>query len=294
MSTTEPVRHPAIPVPTEQHPRIAFVRRWWVALALLVGLLAVLGPFVWMLFASIKSQQELLQAPPTWWPESPTIANYERLFDRLNFPRYFWNSTFIAGMITLANIVFCSLVGYALAKLRFFGRDKIFLLVLATLLVPGAVTLVPLFVLMAKLGLVDTPWAVILPVAAGPLGVFLMRQFMLSIPDDLLEAARVDGAGELYIFRRVVVPLSVPAMAALGIVTFLPAWNALLWPLIVLTGENNYTLPVALAIFSRGQFQADYGLLMAGSVVLVLPVIIVFLLLQRRFTESVATTGLKG
>jgi multiple sugar transport system permease protein len=210
MSTTEPVRPPAIPLPAERPAGLAFLRRWWVALALLVGLLAVLGPFVWMLFASIKSQQELLQAPPTWWPESPTLANYERLFDRLNFPRYFWNSTFIAGMITLSNVVFCSLVGYALAKLRFFGRDKLFLLVLGTLLVPGSVTLVPLFVLMSKLGLVNSLWAVVLPAAAGAFGVFLMRQFMLAIPDDLLEAARVDGANEWQVFRRITFPLLMP------------------------------------------------------------------------------------
>ncbi|HJV29640.1 MAG TPA: carbohydrate ABC transporter permease, partial [Gaiellaceae bacterium] len=239
-------------------------------------------------------QAELLKEPPTWLPESPTVSNYERLWERLDFPRYFWNSTFIAVFITLANLLFCSMVGYALAKLRFFGRDKLFLLVLGTLLVPGTVTLVPLFVLMSKLDLVDSPWAVILPAAAGPLGVFLMRQFMLAIPDDLLEAARVDGAGEFTIFWRIVLPLSTPALAALAIITFLPSWNALLWPLVVLTSQDNYTLPVALAIFSRGQFQADYGLLMAGSVVLVVPVIVVFLLLQRHFTQSVAMTGIKG
>ena len=147
---------------------------------------------------------------------------------------------------------------------------------------------------MAKLGSSTRYWAVILPAAAGPLGVFLMRQFMLGIPDDLIEAARVDGAREFTIFRKVVLPLSAPALAALAIITFLPAWNALLWPLIVLTSQDNYTLPVALTIFARGQFQADYGLLMAGSVVLVLPVIIVFLALQRHFTQSVTMTGIKG
>ena len=296
MSTLEAGRLAGAPIaPAGVEPsRFAFVRRWWVALALLLGLLVMIGPFLWMVLASLKTQRELLQAPPTWIPENPTLANYDRLFDRLDFPKYFWNSTLIAVGITAANMIFCSMVGYALAKLRFFGRDKLFLLVLGTLLVPGSVTLVPLFVLMSRLELVNSLWAVILPAAAGPLGVFLMRQFMLSIPDDLLEAARVDGAGEFYIFWKIVVPLSAPAIAALGIVTFLPAWNALLWPLVVLTGEDKFTLPVALAIFARGQFQADYGLLMAGSVVLVLPVIAIFLVLQRHFTESVAMTGLKG
>jgi len=286
-------RHPALPVPTAQ-PAAPSRRRWWLIVLLLLGLALTAVPFIWMLLGSLKTQQELVQQPPTWIPETVTTDNYSRLWSRLDFPRYFWNSTFISLAITIANVVFCSMIGYALAKLRFAGRDLLFLLVIATLLVPGSVTLVPLFVLMSKLDLVDTYWAVILPAAAGPLGVFLMRQFMLAIPNDLLEAARVDGAGEFRIFWKIVVPLSAPAIAALGIITFLPSWNALLWPLVVLTSQEHYTLPVALAIFARGQFQADYGLLMAGSVVLVVPVIIVFLLLQRHFTQSVTMTGIKG
>lgn len=291
MTTLEAARQPAVPLPPA---RRGVSRRTWVIPLLAIGLVLTIVPFVWMLLASLKTQSELLQQPPTWFPENPTLSNYDRLWERLDFPRFFWNSTFIALMITLSNVIFCSMVGYALAKLRFVGRDLLFLLVLGTLLVPGSVTLVPLFVLMSRLNLVDSPWAVILPAAAGPLGVFLMRQFILAIPDDLLEAARVDGAGEFTIFWRIVMPLSTPALAALAIVTFLPSWNALLWPLVVLTSQENYTLPVALAIFARGQFQADYGLLMAGSVVLVLPVIVVFFLLQRHFTESVTMTGIKG
>jgi len=295
MTTLEAPRQAPFPAAeTGRRGRLAAVRSWWLIAALLLGLLLTIVPFLWMVLGSLKTQQELVQQPPTWLPENATTSNYERLWNRLDLPRYFWNSTFIAVMITLANLLFCSMVGYALAKLRFVGRDKIFLLVLGTLLVPGAVMLVPLFVLMARLELVDSPWAVILPAAAGPLGVFLMRQFMLGIPDDLIEAARVDGAREFTIFWKIVLPLSAPALAALGIVTFLPAWNALLWPLVVLTSQDNYTLPVALAIFARGQFQADYGLLMAGSVALVVPVIIIFFLLQRQFTQSVTMTGIKG
>jgi multiple sugar transport system permease protein len=293
MTTLEGARQPTVPV-VPARPAAAMRRRWWIALALAFGMLFMVVPFLWMVLSSAKPRSELLQAPPTWLPETVTTDNYSRLFDRLDFPRYFWNSTLIAVLITVSNVVFCSMVGYALAKLRFFGRDKLFLLVLGTLLVPGSVTLVPLFVLMAKLGLVNSLWAVVLPLAAGPLGVFLMRQFMLAIPDDLLEAARVDGANEFYIFWRIVMPLSTPAIAALGIVVFLPAWNQLLWPLVVLTDEQKYTMPVALAIFARGQFQADYGLLMAGSVVLVLPVLLLFFLLQRHFTQSISMTGLKG
>jgi multiple sugar transport system permease protein len=295
MTTLETARQVPVALPAPQPGLRRRLRdRWWLLVLLALGLVLVAGPFLWMLVGSVKTQQELLQTPPTWVPESPTFANYTRLWERLDFPRYFWNSIFIAGMITIANLVFCSMVGYALAKLRFAGKNLVLVLVIGTLLVPGSVLLVPTFVLMSKLGLVDNPFAVILPAAAGPVGVFLMRQFMLAIPDDLLEAARVDGAGEFHIFWRIVMPLSTPALAALAILTFLPSWNALLWPLVVLTDQSNYTLPVALAIFSRGQFQADYGLLMAGSVILVLPVIAIFLLLQRHFTQSIAMTGLKG
>lgn len=295
MSTLDTARQlPPPVVPGGSRPASRFSGKWWIYAILVLGLMAMIGPFLWMLLGSLKSQQELLQVPPTWLPENPTTANYTRLFDRLDFPRYFWNSTLIAVMITLSNLVFCSMMGYALAKLRFIGRDKLFLLVLGTMLVPGSVTLVPLFVLMAKLNLVDNIFAVILPAAAGPVGVFLMRQFMLSIPDELLEAGRVDGASEFFLFRKIVIPLSAPALAALAILTFLPAWNSLLWPLVVLTSEENFTLPVALAIFARGQFAADYGLLMAGAVVLVVPVIVLFLLLQRHFIQSETMSGIKG
>ncbi len=290
LDTSRPTPLPMVAAPRKR----AALGRWWLYVLLALGLVFTVIPFIWMLSGSFKTQRELLQSGVSLIPEDPTTANYERFWERLNLPRFFWNSLFIAGMITLANLLFCSMVGYALAKLRFAGRNALFLLVLGTLLVPGAVTLVPLFVLMAKLELVDNLWAVILPVAAGPLGVFLMRQFMLGIPTDLIEAARVDGAREFTIFWRIVMPLSAPALAALAIITFLPAWNALIWPLVVLTSQENWTLPVALAIFARGQFQADYGLLMAGSVALVMPVIIVFLLLQRQFTQSVTMTGIKG
>jgi multiple sugar transport system permease protein len=285
---------PGVVVTAEPRRRGALRRTWWLYALLLLGLVVVIGPFVWMLLSSFKPRSELVRIPPTWLPETWTLDNYDRLFTKLDFPRYFLNSVFIAGSVVLANVVFCSMVGYALAKLRFAGKNLIMLLVLATLMVPGSVTVIPLFVLMSKVNLVNSYWAVILPFAVGPFGVFLMRQFMMAIPNDLLEAARVDGARELRVFWKVVVPLSWPAMAALGIITFLFSWNMFLWPLIVLTDDRMYTLPVALGTFAIGQYQADYGLLMAGAVALVLPIIIVFLILQRQFTESVASTGLKG
>jgi multiple sugar transport system permease protein len=261
---------------------------------LILGLLAVVGPFVWMILGSFKSAAELIRVPPTWFPENPTLDNYSRLFVRLDFPRFFFNSAIVASAVTFGNLLFCSMVGYALAKLNFPGRNSLFVLVLLTLMVPGAVTVIPLFVIISMLGLANTHLGLILPFLAGPFGVFLMRQFMQSIPDELLEAARIDGASEYYIFWRIALPLAGAALATLAILTFLGSWNAFIWPLIVATDDRMYTLPVALATFSVGQYSADYGLLMAGSVALVIPVLIVFLLLQRFFIEGIAMTGIKG
>ncbi|MFS8521081.1 MAG: carbohydrate ABC transporter permease [Micromonosporaceae bacterium] len=260
---------------------------------LLAGLVVVVAPFAWMVLSSFKPEGEIRRVPPTWWPETFTLDNYVRLFSQLDFPRYFVNSVLVAGLITVGNLVFCSAVGYALAKLRFAGRRLLFATVLGTLMVPGMVTFVPQFVLVSQLGLVNTYAGLVLPFLAGPFGVFLMRQYLLSIPDDLIEAARVDGAGELRIFWRVVLPLCGPALATLGILTFLSSWNSFLWPLVVATTEDKYTLPVALALFSVGQHRTSFGLLLAGAVVVVLPVIAVFLVLQRHFLRGIATTGLK-
>jgi multiple sugar transport system permease protein len=260
---------------------------------LIAGLAVMVGPFLWMLLSSFKPEGEIRLVPPTWWPQHPTLGNYRELFSRLNFPQYFTNSVIVAGLITLGNLAFCSAVGYALAKLRFPGRRGLFGLVVGTVMVPGMVTFVPLFVLVSNLGLINTYAGLVLPFLAGAFGVFLMRQFILSIPDELIEAARVDGAGELRIFVRIVLPLSRPALATLGILTFLAYWNSFLWPLVVATTEDKYTLPVALALYSVGQNQARYGLLLAGSVIVVLPVLIVFLVLQRHFVRGISTTGLK-
>jgi multiple sugar transport system permease protein len=261
---------------------------------LAVGLMLVVMPFVWMLLSSFKDVEELAARPPTWLPNRPTTANYQSLFEQLDFARYFTNSAVVAGLVTVANLVFCSMLGYALAKLRFPGRRALFGLVMGTLLVPSAVTLVPMFVLMSRLNLVNSFPALILPFAAGPFGVFLMRQFMRQIPDELLDAGRVDGAGEFYLFWRVAMPLCGPALATLGILTFLASWNNFIWPLVVTTDQEMFTLPVALANFATDPNHPEPGVLMAGSAVLVLPVLAVFLVLQRFFTRGIAMTGLKG
>jgi multiple sugar transport system permease protein len=258
-----------------------------------VGLLLVVGPFLWMALSSFKTDGEIRATPPTWWPETWTFANYRDLFGKLDFPVYFTNSVVVAVLVTLGNLLFCSLLGYALAKLDFPGRKAVFLVVLGMLMVPGMVLFLPQFVLISNMGLANTYAGLVLPYLAAPFGVFLMRQFLLSIPDDLLEAARVDGAGEWRIFWRVVLPLCRPALATLGILTFLSSWNNFLWPLVVATTSDKYTLPVALALFSIGQNRPYYGLILAGAVVVILPVLVVFLVLQRHFLRGIATTGLK-
>ncbi len=267
--------------------------RWWLYTVLTVGFVAVVTPFVWMILGSFKGEGELRQVPPTFWPQTPTLDNYRQLFEKESFPRYFLNSTLVAVSVTVGNVIFCSMVGYALAKLTFRGKKLVFGLVMGTLLLPGMVTFVPLFVLVANLGLVDSYPGLILPFLVTPFGVFLMRQFIVGLPDDLLDAGRVDGASELRIFRQIILPLCGPALGTLGILTFLGSWNSFLWPLVVAQTQDYYTLPVALALFSTGQNVINYGLLLAGATVVVMPIVIVFLILQRRFIEGIATTGIK-
>jgi multiple sugar transport system permease protein len=261
---------------------------------LTAGLLVMVGPFLWMILGSLKPAADFLRNPPTFLPSVTTTDNYGRLFQQLDFPRFFFNSAVIALAVTVGTLVFCPMLGYALAKLRWHGKGLIMGLVLATLMVPAGITLIPNFILMSNLGLVNTYPGLILPFLAGPFGVFLMRQFMLGVPDELLEAARMDGANEFRVFFSVVMPIATPVLATLAILTFLGNWNSFLYPLVMAQEPGMYTLPVALATFATGQYQADHGMLMAGSVVLVVPVLIVFVLFQRWITEGIATTGLKG
>ena len=266
---------------------------WWLYVILVVALLAVIAPFVWMILGSFKSEGELRQIPPTWWPEAASLDNYTQLFSRLDFGQFFFNSAVVAVIVTVGNLIFCSMLGYALALLEFKGKRIIFVAVLGTLMIPGVVTFVPLFVLVANAGLVDTLPGLFLPFLVSPFGVFLMRQFILGLPKDLLDAGRIDGAGELAIFARIILPLCGPALATLGILTFLGSWNNFLWPLVVAQSEDKYTLPVALALYATGQNSTNYGLLLAGATVTILPILLIFLIFQRKFIEGIATTGLK-
>lgn len=269
-------------------------RRRWITYAVLVILVvATMMPFIWMLLGSLKTDGEILRNPSGFLPQDPTLANYQAWFTDLGISTFFINSLIVAVVTVLGNLLFCSMIGYALAKIEFAGKRVLFLLVMITLMVPGVVTFVPLFVLVSKMGLLNTYPALILPFLTSPIGVFLMRQFMMGIPDALIEAARIDGAGEFRIFARVVMPLCGPPLATLGILTFLGSWNNFLWPLVAAQSEEMYTLPVALTLYSTGQNATDYGLLLAGSVLVIAPIVLLFVMLQRFFIQSVATAGVK-
>ncbi|MFD5034235.1 carbohydrate ABC transporter permease [Streptomyces sp. NPDC058405] len=286
---------PKAPAPVGRGARTERLKKPGVYALLSLGLLVMAAPFLWMALSAFKTDRELAASPPVWLPTEWTLDHFARLLDRLDLPLHFANSLIVAVLVTVCNLVFCSMLGYALAKLRFAGRNQLFALVLGALMVPGNLMLLPLFVLMSKLQLIDSYAGLVLPFAAGAFGVFLMRQFMQSIPDELLEAARMDGAGEWYIFWRIVMPLVKPALATLAILTFLGSWNNFVWPLIATNDPDKYTLPVALATFATdpNQSAGSNGMLMAGSFLIVLPVLLVFLVLQRYFTQGVATAGLK-
>ncbi|KFF98754.1 sugar ABC transporter permease [Streptomyces scabiei] len=271
-------------------------RTWgqpWLYLPLVGALLLMVAPFLWMLSGSFKPEADIRSVPPVLLPTAPTTANYGELFSTLDFTSMFANSVIVALAVTAGNLIFCSMLGYALAKLEFRGQRAVFLLVMGTLMIPGLVTFVPLYVLVSNMQLTGSMLGLILPFLAGPFGVFLMRQFISTLPDELIDAARVDGCRELAIFAKIILPLTKPALATLGIITFLGSWNNFLWPLVVAQNESQYTLPVGLALASSGQSFTRFGILLAGAVIVLLPVMIVFLLFQRQFIAGIATTGLK-
>jgi multiple sugar transport system permease protein len=261
---------------------------------LLLGSAAVsLFPLVWMLSVSLMSPGEASTFPPPLLPHHATLGNYRELFAHAGIARYLANSLVLTTAVTLISLTVNVAAGYAFAKLRFAGRDRIFKLLLATLVIPAQVAMVPLFLLLKHLGLVNTYGGVIVPAAASIFGIFLVRQYAMSIPTDLLEAARIDGANELRIFRSVIVPVLRPIIVTLAVFTLLGTWNDFMWPLIVLSDKDLYTLPVALASLSREHVQ-DNELMMAGSVVTTLPVLLVFLMAQRYYIQGLMAGSVKG
>jgi multiple sugar transport system permease protein len=252
-----------------------------------------LFPLLWMLSVSFMAPGEASAFPPPILPQEPTLANYRELFAREGMGRYFANSLLLATFATLLSLTFNVMAGYAFAKLRFSGREQIFRALLGAIVIPGQVAMLPLFLLLKSMGLVNTYAGVLVPALATIFGIALVRQYALSIPDEMLEAARVDGASEFGIFTRIVVPMLRPILATLATFTFLGTWNDFMWPLIVLSDDNLYTLPVALASLSQEHVQ-DSELMMAGSVVTILPVLLLFLVLQRQYLEGLLAGSVKG
>ncbi|HVG43400.1 MAG TPA: carbohydrate ABC transporter permease, partial [Longimicrobium sp.] len=231
--------------------------------------------------------------PPRLFPRTVTFSHYTDLFTRLELGRYLLNSTLISVAVTAVSLAINSMAGYAFAKLRFGGRERVWRLLMMGLVIPVQVSMLPLFLLMKQLGLVNTYWGVIIPSLASIFGIFLIRQYALSVPDELLDAARIDGASEARIYVSIVLPVIRPILATLAIWTFLTTWNDFMWPLVVLSDQRKYTLPVALASLV-GEHVQDTELMMAGSVLTVFPVLIVFLLLQRYYVEGVMAGSVKG
>jgi ABC-type glycerol-3-phosphate transport system permease component len=254
----------------------------------------MLFPFVWMLVSSLKPFAEIF-AGDSFLPQNPTLDNYVRLFEQGGAMLKIWNSFFIATVFTVAALLLCTLGGYAFAKFRFPGRRTLFAVMLATITIPFAVVMIPLFIIMRNVfDWIDTPWPLIVPTAANAFGIFFMRQYLQSLPDEMLDAARVDGASEPAIFLRIVLPTSIPGLVSLGLIFFMARWNDFLWPLAVLRSDEMRTVPLMLIALQGPPGRTAYDLLMAGSVVSVLPMLVLFLLLQRHLVAGVTTGAVKG
>ena len=262
-----------------------------VATLLLVGAVLVSVPFLWMLSGSLKPESEVLDIPPTLWPREFTWDNYRQLFESLNFGVYLTNTLMVVGL-SLFGLLLRAMAGYAFAKFDFPGKEPIYVVVLATMMIPDQVTMIPTYLILNQLGLTNTITGIVLPGLVSAFNVFLFRQFFSTVPNELLEAGRLDGAGEVRIFLRLILPVSGPILAIQALLTFIASWNSFLWPLIVATEQDKYTLSVGLALL-EGQYSSNYGVLMAGAAVMVLPILVVFVLCQRYVVRGFMMSGLK-
>jgi|FLYN01.1.fsa_nt_gi multiple sugar transport system permease protein len=272
-----------------------------------IGVVIFIAPWAWMVSASFQPLGDIFDWPPNWVPENFTLNNYTRFIETAGVGRLFLNSTFVAGTLTVLQLFFNSLAAYTFAKRRFPGRDVLFIILLGTMMIPGQVTLIPAYLILQHIplfggndifgqgghGWLDSYWGLIVPALSSIYGIFLLRQYMKSIPDELLDAARIDGASEFRIYAQVVLPLSGPALAAMGIFTFTYFWNDFFWPLIINSDPDLRTLPVGLALFVVKN-RTVWDLVMAGSVIATLPILVIFLLFQRYFIRGIALTGMKG
>jgi len=260
---------------------------------LIIGGVVMLFPFFWMISSSLKNDVEAFATPPTIFPSAPNLDNYRNVAEYLNLKQLFINSMSISLTVTFLQLLTSSMAGYAFARIQFKGKSVIFMAYLVTMMIPMQVVVVPLFIEMRQLNLVDSYLGLGLPMVVSAFGVFFMRQAMMGIPKEIEEAAILDGAGHFRIFSRIAIPLTIPALSALCILAFMSVWNAFLWPLIILFSPEKMTIPLGLAIL-HGENKTDWPMVMAGTTLAVIPIAIVYMLLQRQITQSFLTAGLKG
>lgn len=263
-----------------------------IILLLMVAVIMIL-PFIWMVLGSLKMKSELFAVPLKWLPETPIWKNYSDVFEKVPFLQFYWNTAKVAVLSTAGQVLTCALSAYAFSKLEFKGRDVLFIFYLATMMIPGQVTMIPQYELMNNIGLLNNHWTLILLNWFSPFGVFLLRQFFVSIPDSLVEAARIDGASEVKIFSSVICPLAKPAFAALITLTFLNSWNDFQGPLIFLSSKEKFTLQMGIRYFQQ-MFGTEYTLIMASTTMSLIPILIIYICCQKYFIEGIAASGIKG
>ena len=281
-----------VPLEDEEPPKRRFLFSWWHLVLLPLAFVMVL-PLIWMIVTSFETLNETRTFPPVLYPHSLQWSNYGEVLRQAPFTEWFTNTLLVTTATVAGNLLLCSLAGYAFARIKFFGREVVFLLVLATLMVPLQVVIIPTFLIVKRLGLIDTLGALIAPNLTEAFGIFMLRQFFRTLPIELEEAARIDGASRLGILFKIVLPLSGPALATLAVIQFTWTWNDFLWPLVTIFSPNRMTLQLGLATF-QGAHASNTNLLMAANVMSVLPVLLLFVLAQRFFIRGIATSGLKG
>ncbi|NMB01977.1 MAG: carbohydrate ABC transporter permease [Firmicutes bacterium] len=275
--------------------RRSFVKQLLIHIILIALGVLMIVPFVWMISTSLKGYHEIFRYPPTWIPESFRWQNYIEAWNLAPFDRFYFNSTFVAIVTTVGQIITGVLAAYAFARMEFKGRDQVFLMFLATLMVPTQVTLIPTFILMSKIGWINSYEALIVPFISTAFSVFLLRQFFLTIPQELEDAALIDGCSKMRFIFTILMPLAKPAIASVGLFGFLGSWNSYLWPLIVINSNQMRTLPIGLRYFvSQQGGGSEWHYLMAASLIVMLPVLVVFFLAQKQFIEGIAKSGIKG
>ncbi|RSD26995.1 carbohydrate ABC transporter permease [Mesobacillus subterraneus] len=267
------------------------IQQWVVGIILAIGGLIVAIPFIWMILSAFKPESEVMQLTPTLFPEQWTIENFHNLFVNMNFGLYLKN-TIIVVLWSFVGLFLNAMAGYAFAKFEFKGRNQLFFMVLATMMIPGQVTMIPVYLILNQMQLTNTMAGIVLPGLVGAFGIFLFRQFMITIPDELLEAARLDGASEFRVFWQIVLPMTKPILAVQGILTFIAGWNSFLWPLIIANDENLYTLSVGLQLL-KGQYGGNFALQMAGSTFMVVPIVIIFIIFQKHIIDGYTISGMK-